>query len=77
MAIDILESGYGCVHEPKHDLESIFYVLIWLCIHYDGPNNSERRDFSAYDTVLKFWLEGAPDVIGGYKLLLTSRASSF
>jgi hypothetical protein len=21
-----------------HDLESIFWVLFWICIHYDGPN---------------------------------------
>jgi hypothetical protein len=21
-----------------HDLESIFWVLFWICIHYNGPN---------------------------------------
>lgn len=58
MAIDILERGHTCVHEPKHDLESVFYVLIWICVLYDGPNDSERQKFSIFDTDLKSWLVG-------------------
>ncbi len=23
-----------------HDLESFFWVLFWICIHYNGPNES-------------------------------------
>ncbi|KAJ4177642.1 hypothetical protein NW767_015068 [Fusarium falciforme] len=23
-----------------HDLESFFWVLFWICIHYDGPDKS-------------------------------------
>ncbi|KAL4871728.1 hypothetical protein BDV12DRAFT_163649 [Aspergillus spectabilis] len=23
-----------------HDLESFFWVILWICIHYDGPNSS-------------------------------------
>ncbi|KAG6109305.1 hypothetical protein E4U31_007005 [Claviceps sp. LM219 group G6] len=25
-------------HSFAHDLESFFWVLFWICIHYDGPN---------------------------------------
>jgi hypothetical protein len=25
-------------HSFMHDLESFFWVLFWVCIHYDGPN---------------------------------------
>ncbi|KAF1360117.1 hypothetical protein EJ07DRAFT_116658 [Lizonia empirigonia] len=24
-------------HSFMHDLESFFWVLFWICIHYDGP----------------------------------------
>lgn len=42
MALDILrEFGGGSAefgpHQPKHDLESIVYVLVWICILYPGP----------------------------------------
>ena len=25
-----------------HDLESFFWVLFWICIHYGGPNEGSR-----------------------------------
>ncbi|KAG8664855.1 uncharacterized protein FPOAC1_013635 [Fusarium poae] len=28
----------GEQHSFMHDLESFFWVLFWICIHYDGPN---------------------------------------
>ncbi|KUI73409.1 Rhodopsin kinase [Cytospora mali] len=34
MAIGIL---LGEQHSFMHDLESFFWVLFWICIHYDGP----------------------------------------
>jgi hypothetical protein len=36
MAIGVL---LGEKHSFMHDLESFFWVLFWICIHYDGPNN--------------------------------------
>ncbi|KAL7897405.1 serine/threonine-protein kinase Sgk2 [Trichoderma sp. TUCIM 5745] len=30
----------GEQHSFMHDLESFFWVLFWICIHYDGPQNS-------------------------------------
>ncbi|KAL9019595.1 MAG: hypothetical protein Q9185_003137 [Variospora sp. 1 TL-2023] len=35
MAIGAL---YGEPHSFMHDLESFFWVLFWVCIHYDGRN---------------------------------------
>jgi hypothetical protein len=29
-------------HSFIHDLESFFWILFWICIHYDGP--SKERD---------------------------------
>jgi hypothetical protein len=34
MAIGVL---LGEKHSFMHDLESFFWVLFWICIHYDGP----------------------------------------
>ena len=39
MAIGVL---YGEKHSFRHDLESFFWVLFWICIHYDGPNKESR-----------------------------------
>jgi serine/threonine protein kinase len=27
-------------HSFMHDLESFFWVLFWICVHYDGPDES-------------------------------------
>jgi hypothetical protein len=35
MAIGVL---IGEKHSFMHDLESFFWVLFWVCIHYDGPS---------------------------------------
>lgn len=43
------ERGY--VHTSSHDLESIFYVLIWICIYYSGPLDT-RRDFDSETVAL-------------------------
>jgi hypothetical protein len=39
MAIGAL---YGEKHSFMHDLESFFWVLFWICIHYNGPNKESR-----------------------------------
>ncbi|KAI1086862.1 hypothetical protein F5B19DRAFT_487152 [Rostrohypoxylon terebratum] len=31
----------GHQHNFMHDLESFFWVLFWICIHYDGPGKGE------------------------------------
>jgi Fungal protein kinase len=39
MAIGAL---YGEEHSFMHDIESFFWVLFWICIHYSGPNEGSR-----------------------------------
>ncbi|KAI9766861.1 MAG: hypothetical protein M1839_004748 [Geoglossum umbratile] len=39
MAIGAL---YGENHSFMHDLESFFWVLFWICIHYNRPNKESR-----------------------------------
>lgn len=39
MAIGVL---YGEKHSFMHDLESFFWVLFWICIHYNRPNEKSR-----------------------------------
>ena len=37
----------GEQHSFMHDLESFFWVLFWICVHYDGP--SKGRVVPNYD----------------------------
>ncbi|KAH8743594.1 hypothetical protein F5883DRAFT_359275, partial [Diaporthe sp. PMI_573] len=30
----------GEQHSFMHDLKSFFWVLFWICVHYDGPDKS-------------------------------------
>lgn len=30
----------GEQHSFMHDIESFFWVLFWICVHYDGPNKA-------------------------------------
>lgn len=39
MAIGALKGEH---HNPMHDLESFFWVLFWLCVHWDGPCRKRR-----------------------------------
>ncbi|KAB8069840.1 hypothetical protein BDV29DRAFT_182013 [Aspergillus leporis] len=47
MAIGLL---LGEQHSFRHDLESFFWVLFWICIHYDGPNKEVgQTDFDCWN----------------------------
>ncbi|KAJ6511327.1 hypothetical protein C8R47DRAFT_730792 [Mycena vitilis] len=60
MAIDILLKGEELPeHEPRHDLESLLYVLIWVCVHYAGPCDVARQNFDIYESPLSDWVSGA------------------
>jgi Fungal protein kinase len=39
MAIGVL---LGENHSAWHDFESFFWLLFWICIHYNGPNKESR-----------------------------------
>ena len=41
---DILRDHTKVVHGSEHDLESLFYVLIWICTNQAGPNGLPRTD---------------------------------
>ena len=44
MAREILRDGAKAKHRPTHDLESVFYVLLWICSNYSRPNNAIRNN---------------------------------
>ncbi|KAJ7135411.1 hypothetical protein C8R43DRAFT_1132628 [Mycena crocata] len=67
MAIEVLVDGGALeAHEPRHDLESLLYVLIWICLHYAGPryveghveHAVERQNFDIYSSPLRNWVSG-------------------
>lgn len=45
MAIGAL---YNEVHNFMHDLESFFWVLFWICVHWNGPGRSRSK--TKYDS---------------------------
>lgn len=48
MAISILS---GAKHNFMHDVESFFWVLFLICIHYDGPGDFRSvAEFDSWDT---------------------------
>jgi hypothetical protein len=48
MSIGVL---LGEQHSFMHDLESFFWVLFWICIHYDGPHRARRLEqFDEWNT---------------------------
>ena len=46
-------------HTPADDAESLFYVLIWILVLYDGPLGQERQNFDFKSSILGRWSEGS------------------
>ena len=46
-------------HIAADDLESFFYVFMWLCVLHDGPNGSVRTWPDDEDFIIHAWGEGA------------------
>jgi hypothetical protein len=69
MAIEVLQ-GKG--HTYRHDLESFFYVLIWMCIRYghvdmdDGHSRKKSRPLTT--SALRDWYTGNYRQIASTKL---------
>jgi hypothetical protein len=41
---------YGEHHNFMHDLESFFWVLFWLCVHWNGPDqNRSRTEYESWN----------------------------
>ena len=71
MAIQILQAGAKTPHRSTHDLESIFYVLVWICTMYTGPWDQERVFRRLEHTPLLSWCQhstGGLSEIGDVKL---------
>lgn len=53
MAVELSHVGPGepMEHKPVHDLESFFYVLLGVCLLFDGPKNlkSDEQLAACYD----------------------------
>lgn len=58
MAIELLQEyitpNEGFVHTFSHDLESLIYVFVWVCVLYQAPNEI-RRDKTIEQTCLRQW----------------------
>ncbi|KAJ0103725.1 hypothetical protein J7T55_001741 [Diaporthe amygdali] len=65
MAIGVL---LGEQHSFMHDLESFFWVLFWICVHYDGPNKPR---------VIPDEIEVADGQVSGSSRLLTVNRSGW
>ena len=58
MAIDLLQEytslSSNFTHNFSHDLESVIYVLVWVCVLYQGPNEIHSNQ-GIEQTCLKQW----------------------
>jgi hypothetical protein len=70
MAIDVLE---GKSHSFMHDLESFFWVLHWICLHYLEPSHGKSRVLREYDQ----WNYFNSATLAKMKLGEVARESSF
>jgi hypothetical protein len=62
-------------HCAADDLESFFYVLLFLCLEYSGPGR--RRDWDICKTELRRWIEGNFASIGEAKSSDVTKAQRF
>lgn len=75
MAIEIL-FGKNVVHKYYHDLESLFYVLIWICTMQSGPRGQLRNDkFEYRKTILSLWNGGFPGMNYPFKMVAMAKKS--
>lgn len=61
----------GEEHSFMHDLESFFWVIFWICIHYDGPG--KERGPSEFDS----WNYETDDALARLKLGTVADESIF
>ncbi|KAJ7628509.1 hypothetical protein FB45DRAFT_1059256 [Roridomyces roridus] len=77
MAIDVLiHGGKLPKHEPRHDLESMLYVLIWICLHYAGPGDVERHNFDITNSKIANWVQGDYQSCGHAKYYVVGEPES-
>lgn len=57
------EDGAQITHEIADDLESFFYVFTWICVLYDGPNNTVTTPDNN-TSIIRGWAEAAMETGG-------------
>ncbi|KAH8109274.1 kinase-like domain-containing protein, partial [Phellopilus nigrolimitatus] len=79
MALEILtcdEDGDPEVaHTYYHDLESIFYVLCWICTVFQGPDSEKREDLDYENTTIAGWMAQDPENVDHYHIRLRKKVS--
>ncbi|KAI0858935.1 serine/threonine-protein kinase Sgk2 [Xylaria cubensis] len=61
MAIEVLRK---CDHTYRHDLESFFYVLIWMCAHQSWRNGfGAKKEVEPESSLLRTWEVGTYEEI--------------
>jgi hypothetical protein len=55
MAIELLTELKSVKHEFYHDLESLFYVICYICCICAGPNYTLRDDLKVFETAIAKW----------------------
>jgi hypothetical protein len=72
MAVELLMEGNDVTLRPSHDLESLFYVLIYLCTNLAGPNTprplEELLIFTSLPIAAWFISETSFEALGTGKL---------
>jgi hypothetical protein len=53
----------GFVHLPLDDLQSFFFVFIWICVLYPGPGQPHEH----LPELLVHWVQGTPKSIAVFK----------
>ena len=43
------------IHTANDDIESLIYILVWICVLYAGPS-TVRQDKQVTETALKPWV---------------------
>ncbi|KAF5365871.1 hypothetical protein D9757_011029 [Collybiopsis confluens] len=62
MAHNLLNTEWDKGHLYRHDLESLFYIILIVSCHYSGPTTR------AYSLPYKAWFDGDDQVISAFKI---------
>jgi hypothetical protein len=72
MSIQILQGGV-VEHKVEHDLESFFYVLLYICTMYEGPDKRNSGDRTDFEHPFGHWIDEATS----WKIIATARIAAF
>jgi serine/threonine protein kinase len=80
MAIELLRELKSVKHEFYHDLESLSYVICYICCIYAGPNYTLQDDLNVLETAIAKWFgtkEQSESQIGREKYETVSNSEDF